>query len=131
MLAIGEQLQAAVTAEQEGKAVFRDDICGISFCVKSGGPSGMVAVSIWNRDGGNEVGKMVLLELVRREVPRECCPKEGMFYYKRHEEHVGFGGKGSTVAELEESIAEKGVEGSEVSSEMAKKGMGGSKWSTG
>jgi hypothetical protein len=81
MLAIGEQLQAAVV--EEG---FRDDICGISLGVRFGS----VLVQVWNRDGGHEAGVQRVLEVIWGSLSEGLRPREGGFYYKRHNEHAAF-----------------------------------------
>ena len=84
MLAIGEQLQAAV--EEEGVTTFRDDICGVSLGVRFGS----MLVQIWNRDGGHEAGVQRILETVWGGLSAGLQPREGSFYYKRHNEHAAF-----------------------------------------
>jgi hypothetical protein len=84
MLAIGEQLQAAV--EEEGVTTFRDDICGVSLGVRFGS----MLVQIWNRDGSHEEGVRRILETVWGGLSPGLQPREGSFYYKRHNEHAAF-----------------------------------------
>lgn len=85
MLAIGEQLQAAV--EEEGVETFRDDICGVSLGVRFGS----MLVQVWNRDGGHEAGIRRVLETIWGGLSPGLQPREGSFYYKRHSEHAAFG----------------------------------------
>lgn len=84
MLAIGEQLQAAV--EEEGVTTFRDDICGVSLGVRFGS----MLVQVWNRDGGHEEGVRRILETIWGGLSAGLQPREGSFYYKRHSEHAAF-----------------------------------------
>lgn len=84
MLAIGEQLQAAV--EEEGVTTFRDDICGVSLGVRFGS----MLVQVWNRDGGHEEGVRRILETIWGGLSVGLQPREGSFYYKRHNEHAAF-----------------------------------------
>lgn len=86
LLAVGEQLQEAVSDDK--KVTFRDDICGISFTVRN---ERMIAISVWNRDAGNEEGKARLLDIILNTVPPQTRPAEGAYYYKKHADHVGFG----------------------------------------
>jgi hypothetical protein len=92
MLAIGEQLQAAV--EEEGVTSFRDDICGVSLGVRYGS----VLVQVWNRDGKHEAGVRRVLETVLGGLEGGLRPREGSFYYKRHCEHAGFAGSVDVAA---------------------------------
>jgi len=89
LLAIGEQLQAAVT--EPARTSFKDDICGVSFSARFGS----CLVQVWNRDGEHEEGVKRLLECIMGGLPEELKPKEGSYYYKRHCEHVGFNGGAS------------------------------------
>ena len=84
MLAIGEQLQAAV--EEEGRKEFRDDICGVSLGVRFNS----CLVQVWNRDGGHEKGIERILEVILEALSEDLKPREGSFYYKKHSEHAGF-----------------------------------------
>ena len=88
MLAIGEQLQAAV--EEEGVTTFRDDICGVSLGVRFGS----MLVQVWNRDGGHEEGVRRILETIWGGLSVGLQPREGSFYYKRHNEHAAFAAGG-------------------------------------
>jgi hypothetical protein len=84
MMAVGEQLQAAVA--EEGVETFRDDICGVSLGVRFGS----MLVQVWNRDGGHEAGVGRVLEVIWRSLSEGLRPREGSFYYKRHNEHAAF-----------------------------------------
>jgi hypothetical protein len=84
MLAIGEQLQAAVA--EEGVEKFRDDICGVSLGVRFGS----MLVQVWNRDGEHEAGVRRVLEVIWGSLSEGLRPREGSFYYKRHNEHAAF-----------------------------------------
>lgn len=85
LLAVGEQLQNAV--EEKGRVTFRDGICGVTFTPRNAMVS---VVGVWNRDGGNENGIERLLKMVLEGVGIEVRPKEGTYYYKRHDAHDGF-----------------------------------------
>lgn len=86
MLAIGEQLQAAV--DDPTKMSFRDDICGVSLSMRTQA----VLVQVWNRDGGNEEGIRRIRETVEVGLREELRLREDrLVYYKRHAEHNGFG----------------------------------------
>ncbi|KXT18023.1 hypothetical protein AC579_9641 [Pseudocercospora musae] len=74
MMAIGEQLQSAVQSDQNEKKTFRDDICGI-----------------WNRDADHQAGVEKVKETVLEGLSPELKPRDGSYYYKRHNEHAGFG----------------------------------------
>lgn len=87
MMAIGEQLQGAV--EEPGRATFRDDICGVSLGVRFNS----MLVQIWNRDGGHEVGTERIVKTVLEGLSEQLKPREGTYYYKKHNEHAGFGGR--------------------------------------
>lgn len=101
MMAIGEQLQAAV--EEEGREVFRDDICGVSLGVRFGS----MLVQIWNRDGEHEGGVRRVLEAVLGGLSVGLRPREGSYYYKRHCEHEAFAGRG----EKTQGVVSPGGEG--------------------
>lgn len=85
LMAIGEQLQTAVESE---RTTFRDDICGISLGVRFNS----MLVQIWNRDGGHKDGIDGILGTVMENLSQELKPREGSYYYKRHNEHAGFTG---------------------------------------
>ncbi|EMC97955.1 hypothetical protein BAUCODRAFT_66583 [Baudoinia panamericana UAMH 10762] len=84
MLAIGEQLQAAV--DDDTRTTFRDDICGISVGVRFNS----FLVQIWNRDGEHAKGIEGLFHAVVENLKEELKPREGTYYYKKHSEHAGF-----------------------------------------
>ena len=86
MMAIGEQLQEAVQADQLNKASFRDDICGVSLSVRFNS----MLIQIWNRDAEHQTGVDSVLETVFQGISPDLKPKEGSYYYKRHNEHAGF-----------------------------------------
>ncbi|KAI9667362.1 MAG: hypothetical protein M1821_000177 [Bathelium mastoideum] len=83
LMAIGERLQASVETERK---TFRDDICGVSLSVRFTS----ILIQIWNRDGNHQEGIDKILKKVLDELPDELKPKEGTYYYKRHEEHAGY-----------------------------------------
>ncbi|EME47353.1 hypothetical protein DOTSEDRAFT_69325 [Dothistroma septosporum NZE10] len=87
LMAIGEQLQSAV--EEPGRATFRDDICGVSLGVRFNS----MLVQIWNRDGDHEAGTERIAKTVLEGLSEELKPREGCYYYKKHNEHAGFGGR--------------------------------------
>lgn len=87
LLAIGEQLQAAVASE---RTTFRDDVCGVSLSVRFNS----VLIQVWNRDGLHTEGIERLKETVVGALSEDLEPREGSFYYKRHCEHAGFAVKG-------------------------------------
>ncbi|KAJ9629699.1 hypothetical protein H2203_002080 [Taxawa tesnikishii (nom. ined.)] len=89
MMAIGEQLQAAVS-QDSSRTSFRDDICGISLSVRFTS----ILVQVWNRDGDHEHGIRRILDTVLDNLPEQLRPKDTQYYYKKHSEHAGF----STVA---------------------------------
>lgn len=105
MMAIGEQLQAAVEQGQQAKSSFRDDICGVSLGVRFGS----MLVQVWNRDGSHEEGVSRVAEVVLGSLGQGLVPREGSFYYKRHNEHAAFGA--GTEEEGKEKA--KGVGGGE------------------
>lgn len=88
MMAVGEKFQQAVEEGQEKKTSFRDDICGVSLSVRFNS----MLVQIWNRDAEHEEGIQRIKESVLEGVSEELRPREGSFYYKRHNEHAGFNG---------------------------------------
>ncbi|KAK4505535.1 hypothetical protein PRZ48_003498 [Zasmidium cellare] len=90
MMAIGEQLQEAV--EEPGRTTFRDDICGVSLGVRFNS----MLVQIWNRDGDHEAGIQRILKTVVEGISEELKPKEGSYYYKKHNEHAAFGANSSS-----------------------------------
>ncbi|GAB7347211.1 hypothetical protein MBLNU459_g3317t1 [Dothideomycetes sp. NU459] len=83
MLAIGEQLQAAVAST---RVTFLDDVCGVSLSVRFTS----ILVQIWNRDASHKEGIQNLLSTVRDNVSPDLQPKANAFYYKAHHEHAGF-----------------------------------------
>ncbi|KAK4962302.1 hypothetical protein LTR66_012713 [Elasticomyces elasticus] len=83
MMAIGEQLQAAVASE---RVSFRDDVCGVSLSVRFTS----ALVQVWNRDAEHAEGVRRLLSTVLEGLSEGLVPKEGQYYYKRHSEHAGF-----------------------------------------
>ncbi|KAF7190012.1 Eukaryotic translation initiation factor 4E type 3 [Pseudocercospora fuligena] len=87
MMAIGEQLQSAVQSDQNEKKTFRDDICGVSLSVRFNS----MLIQIWNRDAEHQAGVENVKETVLEGLSPELKPREGSYYYKRHNEHVGFG----------------------------------------
>lgn len=92
MMAIGEQLQAAVESD---RTTFRDDICGISLGVRFNS----LLVQVWNRDGDHNEGIDRILQTVLENLPASLKPREGSYYYKKHSEHTGFSGNAAQVAE--------------------------------
>ncbi|OQO14676.1 hypothetical protein B0A48_00057 [Cryoendolithus antarcticus] len=82
MMAVGEQLQAAVVGEDGGK----DDICGISLGVRFNS----CLLQVWNRDGEHSEGIQRLLESITAGLSAGLGMREGSFYYKRHAEHASF-----------------------------------------
>jgi hypothetical protein len=86
MMAIGEQLQAAV--EDPTRQTFRDDICGISLSVRTKA----MLVQIWNRDGDHQKGIEEVRNTVMEGLSEELRPQDDrLVYYKKHSEHNGFG----------------------------------------
>lgn len=84
MMAIGEQLQAAVESED---ACVKDDICGVSLSVRFTS----VLVQVWNRDAGHEAGVQRIWETVSAGLSEGLMPQGGRgVYYKKHREHAGF-----------------------------------------
>ena len=96
MMAIGEQLQSAVESE---RTTFRDDICGISLGVRFNS----MLVQIWNRDGDHKAGVESVLETVLENLSQELRPREGSYYYKKHNEHAGFTGETTGTGSAESS----------------------------
>lgn len=92
MMAIGEQLQSAV--EDPTRQTFRDDICGVSLSVRFNS----MLVQIWNRDGSHAAGIERIAQTVLEGISEEMKPREGSYYYKKHDEHAGF-----ASAEVEQS----------------------------
>ena len=92
MMAIGEQLQAAV--EEDGKQVFRDDVCGVTLGVRFNS----MLVQVWNRDGDHEAGVERLKDTVLGGLGEDMRPREGSYYYKKHSEHAGFSAGATGVA---------------------------------
>ncbi|KXS96010.1 hypothetical protein AC578_3917 [Pseudocercospora eumusae] len=87
MMAIGEQLQSAVESDQPDKKSFRDDICGVSLSVRFNS----MLVQIWNRDAEHQAGVDQVLQTVFDGLSPGLKPRDGSYYYKRHNEHAGFG----------------------------------------
>ncbi|PNS19254.1 Eukaryotic translation initiation factor 4E type 3-A [Sphaceloma murrayae] len=85
MMAIGEQLQAAVESK---RITFRDDICGVSLSVRFNS----ILVQVWHRDADHEEGRERIVKTVLEGLSEELKPREGSWYYKRHDEHGGFEG---------------------------------------
>jgi hypothetical protein len=86
MMAIGEQLQAAV--EDPTRQIFRDDICGISLSIRTRA----VLVQIWNRDGDHQKGIEAIRTTIVEGLSEELRPQDDrLVYYKKHNEHSGFG----------------------------------------
>lgn len=109
LLAIGEQLQAAVenSAEDEGGVKgrgFKDDICGISFSPRAK----TTAVSVWTRDAGHAEGVKRVLEAVLEGIEQELRPREGTYYYKKHAEHEAFGKSGMNERK-EKEVSGEGI----------------------
>ena len=86
MLAIGEQLQAAV---ESNRTTFRDDICGVSYSVRFTS----ALVQVWNRDADHTEGIERILKAVLEGIPEELKLKETAYYYKKHAEHSAFEAK--------------------------------------
>ncbi|CZT18888.1 related to translation initiation factor 4e [Ramularia collo-cygni] len=84
MMAIGEQLQNAV--EDPARQIFRDDICGVSLGVRFNS----MLVQIWNRDGCHAAGIERIAQTVLEGISEGMKPREGSYYYKKHDEHAGF-----------------------------------------
>ncbi|KAI5367730.1 Putative translation Initiation factor eIF- 4e [Septoria linicola] len=91
MMAIGEQLQEAVQADQQTKTSFRDDICGVSLSVRFNS----MLIQIWNRDAGHQTGVENIFNAVLQGISPDIKPKESSYYYKKHIEHAGFTGSES------------------------------------
>lgn len=84
MMAIGEQLQAAVSSQ---RLRFIDDICGISLSVRFTS----ILIQVWNRDGEHKDGIDKILSTVMENLPLELRPNSSTHtYYKKHSDHAGF-----------------------------------------
>lgn len=83
MMAIGEQLQAAIESD---RTTFRDDICGVSLGVRFNS----LLIQIWNRDGEHQAGIDRILEVVKDTLSADITPRDGSYYYKKHSEHAGY-----------------------------------------
>ena len=66
--------------------VFRDDICGISLSVRFTS----TLIQVWNRDGNHKEAIDKILATVVESLPETLKPKDGSYYYKRHNEHAGY-----------------------------------------
>ncbi|MCJ1224307.1 hypothetical protein MMC12_000952 [Toensbergia leucococca] len=112
MMAIGEQFADVI---QPG-----DDLCGMSLSARYGAN----LITIWNRDGSNQKSIDGIIAVVRDKISPGLMPKEGMYYYKKHSEHAGFGAvianakdaKDAELAKAEtkveaESVGEEGLIG--------------------
>lgn len=110
MMAIGEQLQGAV--EEPGRNTFRDDICGVSLGVRFNS----MLVQIWNRDADHEAGIQRILKTVMDGVSEELKPKEGSYYYKKHNEHAAFGENSSSQGQQTAPSQQSGSQESVASS---------------
>ncbi|OQN97408.1 hypothetical protein B0A48_16567 [Cryoendolithus antarcticus] len=87
MMAVGEQLQAAVAGNDEGEGRgAKDDICGISLGVRFNS----CLLQVWNRDGEHSEGIQRVLESITAGLSAGLGMREGSFYYKRHAEHASF-----------------------------------------
>ncbi|KAK4999027.1 hypothetical protein LTR60_007617, partial [Cryomyces antarcticus] len=138
MMAVGEQLQAAVQNQARGqKRAFSDDICGVSLSVRFTA----VLVSVWNRDADHMAGVQEVLRTVLEGLSEEIRPKsESAYYYRKHAEHKGFkappatgdeeGKTGTGEAEAARAEAEE-VEGGDGGSRDGEKKPGGSRVSGG
>ena len=83
LMAIGEQLQAAVASS---RVKFIDDICGISLSVRFTS----ILIQIWNRDAKHKEGVERILATVLKNISPELKPNNAAYYYKAHKEHAGF-----------------------------------------
>lgn len=83
MMAIGEQLQAAVDSP---RTTFRDDICGVSLGVRFNS----LLIQVWNRDGDHKEGIDRLLATILENLSPALMPGESTRYYKKHSDHAGF-----------------------------------------
>lgn len=99
LLAIGEQLQEAV--HEEGRVQFKDDICGVSFCMRMG----TVLIKVWNRDAGHEEGIQRIRDAVERNMPDGIRLNDTAVFYKPHRAHDGFEGKGKKGDSIDAIIA--------------------------
>lgn len=116
MMAIGEQLQAAIESD---RTTFRDDICGINLGVRFNS----MLVQIWNRDGEHKEGVDRILSTVLENLSEELRPREGSYYYKKHSEHSGFTGKAD--AKASEATTTAGTANNEPSTAQARSVGGG------
>lgn len=83
MMAIGEQLQAAVAS---ARTSFVDDICGVSLSIRFTS----VLVQVWNRDAEHGEGVERILQVVQENLPPHLKLNESAYFYKRHNERAGF-----------------------------------------
>ncbi|KAF2863144.1 translation initiation factor eIF4e [Piedraia hortae CBS 480.64] len=104
MMAIGEQLQAAVN--DPSRTVFRDDICGVSIGVRFNS----MLIQIWNRDGDHQAGIDAILRTVLLNLSEGLMPRDGSYYYKRHREHAGFAAPSGGEAPEKDQAGDNGVE---------------------
>jgi len=110
LLAIGEQLQAAVEnrVEDEGGIKgrgFKDDICGITFSPRERNTS----ITIWTRDAEHKEGIQRVLNTVLEDLDEHVTPEEGTYRYKKHAEHDGFGKVGASGEQVTEPEVEAGI----------------------
>lgn len=109
MMAIGEQLQAAVESE---RTTFRDDVCGISISARFNS----MLVQVWNRDSQHEEGIQKLLSTVVENLQDAVRPRDGSYFYKKHSEHAAF--KGSLSSEASSTSTLSPVSANEGPGEM-------------
>ncbi|KAL8827674.1 MAG: hypothetical protein Q9170_006919 [Blastenia crenularia] len=63
-----------------------DDICGLSLARRFNSD----LITIWNRRSNNQASIDGIRDVVLAQLSPNLKPKEGTYYYKRHEEHAGF-----------------------------------------
>ena len=108
MLAVGEQFAPALQPRkfltyerlQHANNESGDDICGATFSARFHSH----LITIWNRDGSNQLSIDNILATVMEKINPELKPKEGSYYYKKHSEHAGYE---ESVAGAKESAKKK------------------------
>jgi len=78
LLAVGEQFADIIQP--------KDDLCGLSLSIRFN--SNLIA--IWNRDGAATATIEGIRNVIMEKISPELKPKDGSYYYKKHNEHIGF-----------------------------------------